>query len=239
MSNEQMRIVLERLQDYFVAQAAAVGDDTLWRSGHSNALTHAAAMVISELDVLRCGETNQPSSLSYQDLLDGQFAMLQAAGGSGDIDQLQQQLNAAGTKPSHFIKKQIDDRDSRIAELQEKLVTAQGQCLDWRYARDTERERVRLAEISLGQRAARIGELTDRLESAKKEIDDLRAGIREFKTWVAGDCGMPHGTPGNDYCYTAKNRPEISRFIILDVIDARFPAASISIPEPGDDAQPL
>jgi hypothetical protein len=42
------------------------------------------------------------------DLLDTVVSCLQAAGGSSDIDELEKQCNAAGSKPSDFIRSQID-----------------------------------------------------------------------------------------------------------------------------------
>lgn len=51
--------------------------------------------------------TKEEHDLNKQ-LLDTVYACLVAAGASEDVDIQEQQVNAAGTKPSHFIKQQME-----------------------------------------------------------------------------------------------------------------------------------
>ncbi len=54
------------------------------------------------------------------DLVDTVEACLRAAGASEDFDEMERQVVAAGTKPSHFIKRQFEEKNLRIVELEEE-----------------------------------------------------------------------------------------------------------------------
>lgn len=53
--------------------------------------------------------------IQSRDLIDTVLACLRAAGGSEDLDELEQQLNAAGPRPSFFIAQQVGELHDFIA----------------------------------------------------------------------------------------------------------------------------
>lgn len=53
--------------------------------------------------------------------VDSVYACLVAAGAPEDINEMEPVVRSAGTKPSHFIKKVVDDLNRRIKELENNL----------------------------------------------------------------------------------------------------------------------
>ncbi|MHB8953539.1 MAG: hypothetical protein ACYC4U_11265 [Pirellulaceae bacterium] len=75
---------------------------------------------------------NEKLRKKWTDALDTVTACLRAAGGSGDMDELQKQLRAAGAKPSYFIKVQVaaaEARADKFRRCMEEVASMPGR--DW------------------------------------------------------------------------------------------------------------
>lgn len=55
------------------------------------------------------------------DFSDGIYQMLVEAGASTDIDTMERQVSAAGTKPSHFVRKSFSELRGKLGEAWEEL----------------------------------------------------------------------------------------------------------------------
>jgi cell division protein FtsB len=132
--------------------------------------------------------------VSFQDLLDTVYNCLMAAGGPSDIDELQKEVNAAGPKPSHFVKAQFDKLNAQISELKDKNANLSKELMNCRYSRvdlDCRYTIGNVADISgrhcEGKRCTRCQyeieaeEYEEEIKKLKQEIDDLNEQLKRYK----------------------------------------------------------
>lgn len=112
-----------------------------------------------------------------QDYVDSVDACLQAAGASSDIDVMEAQVNEAGTKPSHFIKQQMDElRQSNAAmvrQLRDQDLRTERQHCQWdEKMRNLQDE----FDVLQGRKEASDGNIT----SLTAKLERVQLAIRNF-----------------------------------------------------------